>query len=121
MAGDQIDSGHEVIKYSMEWEWNRDFNWTDKWGITYNSKDLYNEIKGDITSYMQKEEAKNSKLEENELMGLRLYTAPGFQPINTFLRALKPQKKEDDDSEDEVDSPSEVKKTNPLDDDQTWA
>ena len=107
MQGDQIDSGHEVVKYSMEWEWNRDIVWKDRtFGDEYNSKDLYKEIKDTISPYMQKEEAKNSKLDVNEVMALRLYTAPGYQPINMFLRALKPQQKEDDDSDDVVDLPS---------------
>ena len=65
--------------YSMEWEWRRNVKWTDrKFGNEYGSEDLYQEIKNNISIYMQKEEAKSSKLEEDEVISLRLYTSPGY-------------------------------------------
>merc|ERR1711935_461938 len=78
-----------IIKYSMEWEHARGIEWTDREGCSWNSEELFYEVQQEILIYTSKEPAKVAKLTDDEVIALRLYTSPCYQPINQFLRALK--------------------------------
>ena len=73
----------------MEWEYNRGITWVDRQGREWDSRELFYEIKQEIPIYTSLEPAKVAKLTDDEVIALRLYTSPCYQPINEFLRALK--------------------------------
>jgi len=90
-----------IIKYSMEWEHARGIEWTDREGCSWNSEELFYEVQQDILIYTSKEPAKVAKLTDDEVIALRLYTSPCYQPINQFLRALKAEQTRLDHLKDE--------------------
>jgi len=100
-----LDSS-KLPKYSMEWEFNRGITFKDWDGVTvWHTAEIYWQLVEENPIYTCKEQAKLAKLSDAEVIALRLYTSPAYQPLQHFLRSFK----------------SEDTKAEALKDENTWA